>query len=114
MKEGCAPLTVSFTDESESKDKIIRWTILYGDGEVGTKTMDDLGNHVYSKPGEYYVKLVIENMKGCVDTSEGFWIVVGEKIIQTFSIDTATICIVEEVTIRNTTGDKRIDSWHVV
>ena len=114
MKEGCAPLTVGFSDESESKDKIIRWTILYGDGEVGSKTTDDLGNHVYSKPGEYYVKLVIENMKGCVDTSEGFWIVVGEKIIPTFSIDTATICIGEEVTIRNTTGDKRIDSWHVV
>ncbi|NOT38098.1 MAG: PKD domain-containing protein [Saprospiraceae bacterium] len=112
-KEGCAPLTVSFSDISESKEKIIKWTLFYGDGSSNSVNSMNLGNHTYTKPGEYYVKLIIENEKGCIDTSEGFWIYVGEKINPTFSLDKNTICIGERITITKTINDPRIDSWHV-
>ncbi len=113
VKEGCAPLKVQFTDASQSMDKIIKWKLFYGDGQIEDKSSDQLGSHVYNKPGEYYVKFIIENIKGCIDTSEGFWIKVGEPIIPTYTIDQTTICLGGTINIKKTNSDPRIDSWHV-
>lgn len=101
VKEGCAPLKVQFTDASQSMDKIIKWKLFYGDGQIEDKSSDQLGSHVYNKPGEYYVKFIIENIKGCIDTSEGFWIKVGEPIIPTYTIDQTTICLGGTINIKN-------------
>ncbi len=111
--EGCAPLVVKFSDASTSNDNIIRWTILYGDGQSKTFSTNSLDEHTYNQPGIYYVKLIIETSKNCIDTSEGFFIKVGEKINPTYKIDRTEICLGDSITINKTNPDPRIDTWHV-
>lgn len=111
--EGCAPLNVSFKDTSLSINPIIRWTILFGDGQEKTFNNNQLGSHTYSSPGVYFLKLIIENSKNCIDTSEGFYIKVGEKLDPTFIVDKTEICLGETITVTKTNSDPRIDTWHI-
>ena len=60
---GCAPLTVSFTDNSGPNPNGWFWT--FGDG--GTSTTQN-PSHTYSTPGFYTVKLVATNTSGCTDS----------------------------------------------
>ncbi len=65
--EGCAPLTVSFLNESitESSSRAFDWT--FGDGtSAGTVSP----SHEYSSPGTYSVSLRLENLNGCLGTDE--------------------------------------------
>ena len=109
---GCGPLNVSFRDSSLSNEPIVRWTWLYGDGtseEFNTKTDP---SHTYTQPGEYYVRLIIENADGCIDTSAGTWIYVGENITPEFTIDKSEVCLGDSISIEFTNTDPRIDAWH--
>ena len=63
--QGEVPLTVRFTDQSETTEPSIRlWT--FGDEEESTETDPE---HIYSKPREYTVTLQVTNPQGLHDTS---------------------------------------------
>ncbi len=59
----CALTEIQFTDQSEDKGKpIIKWRWDFGDN----KTSEEQNPvHVYSAPGNYVVKLLVENSTGC-------------------------------------------------
>ncbi|MDQ3140987.1 MAG: PKD domain-containing protein [Bacteroidota bacterium] len=113
ISKGCAPLLVEFSDSSLSIQKISKWTLLYGDGSNQSFNNNNLSSHIYTKAGEYYVKLIIETEGGCIDTSEGFFIYVGDKINPNFQLDKTEICLGDSITFIQTNPDPRIDSWHV-
>lgn len=63
---GCAPLTVNFTDNSIATDgNITSWIWDFGDGNVS-----NLSNptHTYTAGGAYTVTLVVQDENGCQDT----------------------------------------------
>lgn len=68
--EGCAPLTVDFTDTSvynfTGPGGIVDWYWNFGDGTVITGTPNV--THSYEVPGTYSVTLMVENDGGCIDT----------------------------------------------
>ncbi len=112
VSRGCAPLTVNFDEVSESIENIISWDWVFGDGQTAsTNTPDDMV-HTYTDPGEYYVKLAIENEAGCKDTSEGVWIYVGEPLDSDFTFDNTEICLYDTVNFEALNLDPRIDAWH--
>ena len=62
--QGCAPLTVQFTDQSTGEPTSWSWT--FGDG--GTSTAQN-PSHTYNNPGKYTVSLTASNQFGS-DTEE--------------------------------------------
>lgn len=63
--EGCAPLDVNFSDNSDSEDPIISWEWGFGDG--GT-SIDQNPSYTYNDTGYFDVELVIITSLGCTDT----------------------------------------------
>lgn len=59
----CPPLLVSFTDLSAGN--IVSWHWDFGDGSFSTVQNP---SHVYTFPGQFDVRLIIENSFGCIDT----------------------------------------------
>lgn len=88
---GCAPLTVTFSDSSRSKEPIAQLIWLFGDGtqNVGNNTPV---SHTYTQPGVYYVRLVAINSAGCRDTSFIIPIYVGSLSTPNFSIVPNNVC----------------------
>ncbi len=68
--EGCAPLTVYFTDSSiynfNGPGSIIRYDWDFGDGNTFSGSPNV--THTYAVPGQYTVTLVVESDGGCIDT----------------------------------------------
>jgi gliding motility-associated-like protein len=62
----CAPVSVSFQDESVSTDTIILWNWNFGDGSLGSS---ENILHTYELPGSYNVSLSVSNIQGCSDES---------------------------------------------
>ena len=58
---GTEPLTVSFSDNSNSYDGIVSWEWDFGDGETST---DENPIHVYDQEGNYTVSLTVEELDG--------------------------------------------------
>ncbi len=74
---GCAPLTIGFLDASESDTTIVDRIWDFNDGTIVDD--EELVTHTFEEPGEYFVKLWIENADGCSDLSQGVTITVLEK-----------------------------------
>lgn len=113
--QGCAPLTVEFADSSYTnpKDPITEYTYLWADGSAPEKhTNKAIRAHTFTKPGEYKVRLVIRNSKGCIDTSHVVLIEVGEEIAADFSVDKTSVCIGDTVKFTTLTKNPNIDAWH--
>ena len=68
--EGCAPLTVDFSDTSvynfSGPGGIVKWEWHFGDGTSDTGFANV--THTYEEPGSYAVTLLVENDGGCVDS----------------------------------------------
>lgn len=65
-KTMCDSGFVSFTDSSDSYDKIIDYKWDMGDGNLSnTQNI----THQYSQPGTYYPKLIVNTQNGCKDTT---------------------------------------------
>ncbi len=113
IQHGCAPLTVVFSDSSISNENIVRWTWYFDDGSVPL-TRSDKGpvTHTFTSPGDYRVRLVIENSAGCVDTSYAVLIEVGEPIAGDFTADKTEVCPGDTVQFTSLINDPRIDAWH--
>lgn len=112
IDNGCAPLTVTFSDSSSAFSNIVSYTYLYGDGNSETFDNDVDHSYTFTEAGEYDVLLVIEDALGCTDTSYAVRIEVGEPIVADFAADAQTVCPGELVTLNTTTTDDRIDAWH--
>lgn len=63
--KGCAPLSVTFLNESitESDTRIFEWD--FGNGITSSGTSP---SHEYTEPGIYSVSLLLENLDGCIDS----------------------------------------------
>ncbi|MCP3930272.1 MAG: PKD domain-containing protein [Bacteroidetes bacterium] len=109
---GCAPVTVEFTDLSTSNEEIASWTWIYGDGNEATFDNNDPHSYVFTDPGEYDVVLVLENSAGCTDTSYTITIEVGSELSPDFSVDETEICPGESVQFTDLSGFDGIDAWH--
>jgi len=112
VSRGCAPLTVTFDDTSLSTEPITNWDWNFGDGSSSNVNTDESMTHTYTEPGEYYVKLAIENNAGCQDTSAGIWIYVGEPITATYEVDKTEICLYDTINMNITAIDDRADAYH--
>ena len=112
VSRGCAPLEVEFSNMSDSDEPIIYYEWIFGDGDTTITTSNDAQFHTYAEPGEYYVKLIIENSTGCRDTSHSREIIVGEEIDLDFAIDVDASCSGTVVCMKALTEDERIDAWH--
>lgn len=67
--EVCLGSPVSFNDLSTSNQAITRWTFDYGDGNRQDFTQPGNFNHSYSDSGTYTVRLTVEDLSGCTNTS---------------------------------------------
>lgn len=110
--EGCAPLEVTFTDQSTSNEDIVSWQYTYGDGNSNTFTNSDDHSYTYDDPGEYPVELIISNSAGCMDTSYIQVISVGGAITPDFTADQTDVCPGDTVRFNITTPLDNIDAFH--
>lgn len=110
--QGCIPLSVNFTDHSQSEQDITQWEWIFGDGTVNDGTNTE-ASHVYNTAGEYEARLVITNQEGCSDTSAAVMIEVGDELNPDFQIVPAVFCQNEIIRFSNPNQlDERIDQWH--
>ncbi len=110
---GCAPLEVSFIDITESVFDVNYWQWDLGDGTIIEQNEADELTHIYTEPGEYYAKLIIENIEGCRDTSFGTWITIGVPVEAEFVFDEQVICAGDSITGALISADERLDSWYL-
>jgi len=113
VAQGCAPLKVIFSDSSQSKYPIIKYKYLYGTGDSTILSTNADHSYTFTDPGDYFVKLIIETETGCIDTSAGEWIRVGEPIMPDYEVDKTEICLGDSVNIIFKNDDPRIDATHV-
>ncbi len=113
VAQGCAPLTVTFSDSCESIDPIVWRKYTYSTGDSTILYSDEDHEYTFEEPGDYYVKLFIETESGCLDTSAGEWIRVGEPIAPIYEIDKTEICLGDSIKITFKNDDPRIDAVHV-
>ncbi|PCI94945.1 MAG: mannosidase [Flavobacteriales bacterium] len=113
--DGCLPLTVQFSDSSNSNEPIVNWEWFFGDGNSVSATNNNPQSHTYTNMGIYHAYLVITNSAGCVDTSYNTTIKVGDVMIPDFSVDLTSVCPGDSVEFTDLTpsplGDS-IDTWH--
>ncbi len=114
VTEGCGPVTVQFSDSSRSRENIVSWKYIFGDGNFSTSTTTGNVTHTYTNPGVYYPRLIIVNSSGCTDTSYAIPITVGGKPTADFTASPTTVCVHEPVsfTDQSTAGATPIDTWH--
>ncbi len=66
-RTGCAPLSVSFQNLSETQSTNTAYTWDYGDGSPFGSFAT---THVYNRPGTYTVTMNLQNLNGCIDSDE--------------------------------------------
>lgn len=114
--DGCAPLTVTFADSSDSREEIILWEFDYGDGTTDTFTNDDDHTHTYTEPGLYETVLTITNEAGCMDTSYVLEIEVGAPLDISFNgPGPLEICPGDTVLLESMIDPddlENVDAWH--
>lgn len=108
--QGCAPLTVNFTDESLSSDPINKRTWMFGEGSDQPSALAST-SHTYNNPGTYSVKMIAETSKGCKDTSYVVTIKVGSPVTPNFSTGNATFCSSQKIDLTNLSPGG-ITRWH--
>ena len=90
--EGCAPLSVSFTDQSTGVIAGYNWSFPGGTPSASTAANPTV---VYSQPGTYDVTLVVGNASGNNTLLEADYVVVGEAPAAGFGVslsgNTATV-----------------------
>jgi gliding motility-associated-like protein len=115
--EGCAPLTVTFTDTSFSTAPLNNYGWDFGDGSpLLTGPTQSIVVHTYTSVGTYSVVHTVTNTAGCTDISFIKWIYVRNPPVPSFSFSPSSVCWSDSVQIINTTtvtpGDT-VNHWHV-
>jgi len=113
VAQGCAPLTVVFSDSSHSEFNITDYFYDYGDGSTMNYTSNLPSSHIFTTAGEYPVVMTATNNLGCTDISDTIWIVVGDVLPLDFTASQTTICPGEEITFTNTSANQSlVDGWN--
>ncbi len=108
--EGCAPLTVNFSDLTNIPDNIVSWEWDFGDG--GTST-DQNPTYTFQNPGEFDVQLTITLDNGC--EGSGTWsnyIQAGYVPPVAFEADPTETCIENVIGFTDLSNDPNIDYWY--
>lgn len=66
---GCAPLTLSFVDQSYTQSSSVSYLFDFGDGNQSNAR---IASHTYTQPGVYSVHLFLQNLNGCIDSDDEF------------------------------------------
>ncbi|MEM6342586.1 MAG: PKD domain-containing protein [Bacteroidota bacterium] len=65
FRYGCAPLPISFTDETLGASPAVAWSWNFGDGNTSTQQNP---THTYVSDGFYTVSLTVTDANGCINT----------------------------------------------
>jgi gliding motility-associated-like protein len=95
---GCAPLTVTFTDQSSGNP--ISWNWEFSNNRLATGPMPSI---TFTNPGTYSVKLVVRNATGIGSTEKIDYITVFPSPTVSFTADITTSCIPAKVNFTSTT-----------
>ncbi|GAB3333320.1 hypothetical protein GCM10027429_13770 [Marivirga atlantica] len=101
----CLPAEVSFINESIGASEFI-WD--FGDGETA-RVANPV--HIYTKEGNYTVKLITKNSIGCTDTLEI------ENLVQTsgpetsFSVENKVVCLPNEISFTDESNNAVAWQW---
>lgn len=112
--QGCAPLTVTFSDSTRSFYDIVNYNYRFGDGtsiDVGTGVLTT--SHTFTTPGIYPVVMTATNSLGCEDITDTIWIQVGEVLPLDFTANPTNVCPGESITFTNTSSNQSLfEGWH--
>jgi gliding motility-associated-like protein len=105
---GCAPLTVTFTDQSSGNP--ISWNWEFSNGRLTTGPTTSV---TFSSPGTYSVKLVVRNATGIGSTEKINYITVFPSPTVSFIADKTTACIPADIKFTSiaTTPVGTITKW---
>ncbi|UPK70086.1 lectin-like domain-containing protein [Chitinophaga filiformis] len=95
----CDGTPIVFGDDSKSFGTVTRRLWDFGDGT--TSTVADPPPHLYARPGEYEVRLVIEDNSGCISDTMKQPVTIGSYPVPDFTTD--LLCTGHPVTITNKT-----------
>ena len=101
--KGCAPLTVTFYDITETPKTIVSKVWNYGDGSAVNRTMADSSIYTFSDTGVFEVQLRLTTNEGCTEVAT-VTIEVGMKSNPDFSFDQDTLCNQEAIEVINLTN----------
>ncbi|MFH2096887.1 MAG: PKD domain-containing protein, partial [Bacteroidota bacterium] len=112
---GCAPLTVNFTDNSSCSIEPItswQWTFPGGTPATYSGSTSTVPPVVFDPDGEYLVQLIITTGSGCSDTAT-YEIQVGSHQHLEFVASRDTVCASDTISFINTSTDTSlIDTWN--
>jgi len=97
VDDGCAPITVTFSDSSSAPSPIVSWEYFTGDGNVITADNPDQVTYTYTEPGDFESFLVITTESGCTDTSLVIPIEVGTQTNPLLDFGPVQVCPGEQV-----------------
>ncbi len=115
-REGCSPLTITFTDSSFSHENIVSYEWHFGDGTPNVSGPNDtIVTHTFNTPGVDTTYLVILNANGCRDTSFFYPITSVIPPDINFSFSPSVVCPQDAVVIDNLTDPAdSVNHWHVI
>jgi len=87
---GCAPLTVTFTDDSD----FLGTARHYWDFGDGTFSTDRSTQHTYNEPGIYSITHRIITAEGCIDTAE----IIMQNQVEVYPVPQANLSVNPQVT----------------
>jgi PKD repeat protein len=105
---GCAPLVVTFQDQSSGDPKFWNWDL--GNGQL-TNLQNPVG--VYSIPGTYSVTLVVRNSNGTNGITKTNYITVYPSPAPAFIVDKTIACLPATVQFTDQSSDTAgtINKW---
>lgn len=105
---GCAPLTVTFTDQSQGTPTSWNWNF----GNTNTSTLQN-PSASYTTPGTYTVTLTAINASGSHTKTRTAYITVFANPIASFTINPDTVCVSNPVLFisTSTNGSGVINHW---
>lgn len=113
ITQGCAPLSVTFSDSTFSERDIVSWLYNFGDGTTINYTNSGTQSHVYNTPGVYYVTMKATNDLGCFDISDTIVIKVGTTLPLDFTINNTLICPGDSISFTNISANQNLFSgWN--
>ncbi|NJK86056.1 MAG: hypothetical protein HC906_08930, partial [Bacteroidales bacterium] len=112
IDSGCAPLHVTFNDQSLSDETITSRKWVFGDNEVNTGNLSQI-THNYLTANTFKPYLIIENNQGCIDTSYLDTVKTGKILHPDFTVNKSVLCPHEMVQFTNTTPESHlIKYWY--
>ncbi len=106
---GCVPLTVNATAGITTNQPIINYQWSFGDS---TFSAQQNPTHIYTKEGNFTIRLVITTVGGCTDSlTLGNTINVGHKPIANFVATPREVCPTTTVQFIDSSTNGPIDEW---